>query len=49
MLRNYKEIPLWENVTDGDWNDWKWQVRNRISDIDTLKQIINLTRKKKTV
>lgn len=42
-MRNYKEIPLWKNVSEEEWNDWKWQIRNRITDVDTLKQVINLT------
>jgi len=41
--RHYTEIPLWKNVTEEQWNDWKWQLRNRITDVDTLKQVINLT------
>jgi len=43
MARHFKEIPLWRNVTEEEWNDWKWQLRNRIMDVDTLKQVINLT------
>ncbi|WP_350344938.1 glutamate 2,3-aminomutase [Proteinivorax tanatarense] len=30
-----------------DWDDWKWQIRNRISDVETLSRIINLTDKEK--
>lgn len=26
-----------------DWNDWKWQVRNRVRRLDTLEKIIHLT------
>ncbi|MFN6992220.1 MAG: lysine 2,3-aminomutase, partial [Fervidobacterium sp.] len=43
MARHFRDIPLWKNVTDEEWNDWKWQIRNRIMDVDTLKQVINLT------
>ena len=43
MLRNYKDIPLWKNVTPEQWNDWKWQVGNRITTADQLKQVITLT------
>ena len=32
------------HVTDKDWNDWEWQVRNRIDTIDKLKHFINLTK-----
>lgn len=30
-------------VSDADWNDWKWQVRNRIETLDQLKKYIKLT------
>ncbi|MGH9338963.1 MAG: KamA family radical SAM protein [Acidobacteriota bacterium] len=26
-----------------DWNDWRWQVRNRIKDLDELSRIIQLS------
>ncbi len=38
----YKEIALWQDVSPEDWNDWRWQVRNRISSVDQLKQVIDL-------
>ena len=47
MQRNYKDIPLWKDVTDEQWNDWHWQVQNRIQDIETLEQIIELTDQEK--
>lgn len=42
-MRDYRTIPLWKDVTAEQWNDWKWQVSNRITDVDTLKQVIHLT------
>jgi len=42
-MRSYKDIPLWKNVKEEEWNDWKWQLRNRITTVDQLKQVINLT------
>jgi lysine-2,3-aminomutase len=30
------------NVSDADWNDWKWQVKNRIETVDELKKYIDL-------
>ncbi|MDR5658279.1 glutamate 2,3-aminomutase [Serpentinicella sp. ANB-PHB4] len=33
------------NATEDDWNNWKWQLSNRISDPDTLAKIIKLTDK----
>lgn len=41
-MKNYNDIKLWENVTPSEWNDWKWQVKNRIVSTEALKQIINL-------
>jgi lysine 2,3-aminomutase len=43
VLRDYREIPLWKDVAREEWNDWKWQVKNRITSVDQLKQVINLT------
>lgn len=34
---------IFANVPDKDWNDWKWQVRNRIETLDDLKKYIKLT------
>lgn len=42
-MRHYTEIELWKDVTDEQWNDWYWQVRNRITTVEDLKKVINLT------
>ncbi len=42
-MRDYREIPLWKDVTPEEWNDWHWQVRNRITTLEQLKQVIKLT------
>ncbi|MBQ2865414.1 MAG: lysine 2,3-aminomutase [Clostridia bacterium] len=34
---------LFANVPDSDWNDWKWQVRNRIETLEDLKKYVTLT------
>ncbi|MDO5016380.1 MAG: lysine 2,3-aminomutase [Eubacteriales bacterium] len=34
---------LFPQVSDADWNDWGWQVRNRISSLEELKKYIPLT------
>ena len=46
-MRKWKEIPLYKNVTAKQWSDWKWQVKNRITDADTLAKVINLTDEEK--
>lgn len=41
--RHWKDIPLWKNVTDEQWNDWLWQLTNTVRTLDDLKQVIDLT------
>lgn len=43
MLSKKKKILEILNGTESDWNDWKWQLKNRISDVSLLSKIINLT------
>ena len=47
-MRDYREIPLWKDITPEQWADWKWQVRNRITSIQQLGQIIRLTPQEET-
>ncbi len=34
---------LWSHVSELDWNDWRWQLRHRISSLDTLEALLPLT------
>ncbi|MDB6056382.1 MAG: lysine 2,3-aminomutase YodO family protein [Verrucomicrobiales bacterium] len=31
---------FWSNVSDTDWNDWKWQLRNRITSLAQLQKFL---------
>ncbi len=42
-MRDFRSIEMWKDVTDEQWNDWHWQVRNRISTLEGLKKVCNLT------
>jgi lysine 2,3-aminomutase len=42
-MRHYSEVELWKDVTEEQWNDWEWQVQNRITTLEDLKKVINLT------
>ena len=42
-MRNFKDIEIYKDVTQEQWDDWKWQVRNRIVDVETLRKVIKLT------
>jgi len=35
---------LFSHVSDEDWKDWKWQVKNRITTLEELKKYIKLTK-----
>ncbi len=43
--RHYREIPLWKDVTDEQWNDWKWQLTHTVNTLDDLGQVVHLTEK----
>ncbi|MDR1954125.1 MAG: lysine 2,3-aminomutase [Clostridiales Family XIII bacterium] len=43
MRRNWKDIPLWKDVTDEEWNDWKWQISHRLKSVEEIGKVINLT------
>ena len=35
--------PLWRDVPDVDWNDWRWQLRHRLNTPEQLKTVIRMT------
>ena len=41
--RHWKEIELWKDVTDEQWNNWLWQLTNTIRTVDDLKKVVHLT------
>lgn len=38
-----RRFELFKDVPDEQWNDWKWQIKNRIETVDELKKYIPLT------
>ncbi len=40
---DWRSIDLFKDVTPEQWNDWRWQMRNGIRDIETLEKVILLT------
>ncbi|OPL08345.1 MAG: lysine 2,3-aminomutase [delta proteobacterium ML8_F1] len=42
-MRHFNAVELYKNVTQEQWDDWQWQVKNRITDIETLKQVVSIT------
>ncbi len=43
MNTNNHRKTMFPHVTDEQWNDWKWQVKNRIETLDELKKYLPLT------
>jgi lysine 2,3-aminomutase len=31
---------FWSHVSDEDWNDWKWQLKNRITTLEQLQRLM---------
>ena len=43
MDDSYRRIPLWREVSLEDWEDWRWQLRNRLYTAEQLSQLLRLT------
>ncbi|WP_242841677.1 lysine 2,3-aminomutase [Desulfitibacter alkalitolerans] len=43
--KEHNSIKIWRHVPLEKWNSWQWQLKNRITSIHELKEVINLTRK----
>lgn len=39
-----RRFELFKCIEDSDWNDWKWQLKNRIEDVEDLKKYLPLTK-----
>jgi lysine 2,3-aminomutase len=33
----------WQGVSEREWNDWRWQLRHRVTTLEQLKEILELT------
>ena len=45
IVRKLKEFHssgqgFWTNVSEKDWNDWRWQLKNRITSLDQLQRLM---------
>ena len=43
MIRDRKDIPRFKDVGDADWNDYRWQLRNRLTTTEDFAGVLNLT------
>ena len=35
--------PFYADVPDEQWDDWRWQLSNRVNDLETFARILELT------
>ena len=42
-----RRAPVWASVPDEKWNDWRWQLSNRLNSVEELEQVIHLTESEK--
>jgi lysine 2,3-aminomutase len=47
MTRHFKDIPLFKDVSDEQWNDWRWQVRHRLTTTADFDNVLNLDDKQR--
>ena len=40
---DWRSVPLFAHVTEAEWNDWSWQMKNGIRDVETLEKVVHLT------
>lgn len=41
-MNDYIREKLWGDVLPEQWNDWRWQIKNRITSVEQLGRVINL-------
>lgn len=45
ILENQERIKKYFGASDADWNNWRWQLKNRITKTAVLKEILPLDKK----
>ena len=38
-----RRAPIWADVPDAQWSDWRWQLSHRLNTLEELSSIIHLT------
>lgn len=42
MQEDFNRVPYYQDVPASDWNDWRWQIRNRITSVDKLREVLGI-------
>jgi len=40
---HFNSYPMWRDVSQEEWYDWRWQIRNQITEIGQIESSIDLT------
>ena len=43
-----KRAPLYKDVPDEKWNDWRWQLSNRLNSVEDIEKILPLSASERT-
>jgi lysine 2,3-aminomutase len=47
---SYSSRPAcWADVSESEWEDWRWQIANRITKVEELEKVIHLSEDEKSV
>ena len=38
-----RRAPIWADVPDEKWDDWRWQLSHRVNTLDEVRQVLKLT------
>ncbi len=38
-----RRAAIWADVPDQRWNDWRWQLSNRVNTLEEIERVLNLT------
>ncbi|HEX3427961.1 MAG TPA: hypothetical protein VHS36_04075, partial [Candidatus Limnocylindrales bacterium] len=38
-----RRAPIWDDIPDEKWNDWRWQLSHRVNELAEIEQILELT------
>ena len=38
-----KRAPIYDDVPDEKWNDWRWQLSHRLNTVEDFEKVLTLT------
>jgi lysine 2,3-aminomutase len=41
--RDWRDIPRWQDVTEEQWNDWRWQIKHSLRTLEDVREVLNLS------